>query len=216
MTSTFDEVTAAAEALDDLTYHLDRFTSAPRLADHLATASHRRKVAAADAPHLGILTSHHRDAHAGDLTQARDRLARAQAAAAGTPALTHTCLTGPACEPWYEPAAPRRYGSPESDGCDHDSCWDVTFGKCIACQAEGAAELAEFLELGRKVGAALDTGTCPGPDGSGSCGQPVSYSAQIAAPGYGTSYRCDAGHLWVKVGPNWSDQAPELTLADVI
>lgn len=127
----------------------------------------------------------------------------------------HVCYEGPLCEFWSE--FHPRSGSTQDDDpmyCGHSSCMQVLMSACEACQVETMIEAAEDIARWADLSKTLDSGLCPGP--AGKCGQPVTYRAHIAAPGYGHSYECAAGHVWIKVGPTWMDTAPELIPADVI
>jgi hypothetical protein len=126
----------------------------------------------------------------------------------------HVCLEGPVCV-WWDAAASSRSYDDDAGWCGHESCLEAVMHPCEACQIETAIGMAADVTRWAQLSVSLDAGQCPGPDGV-SCGAAVTYRAAIAAPGYGRSYECSAGHMWVKIGPTWTDTPGELTVADVI
>jgi hypothetical protein len=74
-------ITEAADRLDDLDYHLARWTSPARLAAHLA-GTHDQGVPCAAEDDLAALRALHEQAHAADLAAAKNALELAEDAVA--------------------------------------------------------------------------------------------------------------------------------------
>jgi hypothetical protein len=71
----------AADRLDDLDWHLTRWTSPGQLAAHLDGPSHRQRVPAAEGDDMAALEARHGTAHALEINRARRDLDAAEDAA---------------------------------------------------------------------------------------------------------------------------------------
>lgn len=129
----------------------------------------------------------------------------------------HTCLSGPVCSTWiddmsYAPSSP--HGISEQEGCEHDSCWSIIFGRCVPCQIADMADLAASLQKIMDDNKIAHEGYCPD-----HLGARLSFVAVYGAPGVGQHWQCEQGCDWTKIGADFCrpENGPyELSIGDVI
>jgi len=132
------------------------------------------------------------------------------------PGPRHTCSAGPVCPVWFDdmtfkPSSP--YGLSEDEGCQHDSCWEILFGRCEPCLTADMADLAADLRKIMQDNKLAREGKCP------TCLTRLEYVGEAGAPGIGKYYTCDMGHMLIKIGPDFCrpEHGPyELSIGDVI
>lgn len=116
----------------------------------------------------------------------------------------HTCHTGPVCGYWDSPSYPE---------CMHESCWELMNEECAACTREWRDQIAEETEhlafVAKRCFGAPAGPFCPADM------TPLMFRGVYGAPGYGDAYECSCHHRLTRLGADFVDYVPELTLADV-